>query len=192
MPKTTNCPPSPLSATSSTTQTAKKTVKSAKKAAKSVKRSADATSRPSKKRRKSSGMSSSDESVGGNSRMCFFLLLHLPMLIYIYFTVNDQNSTREPSVIEIEEDGVGETPEEELSECHPSFFLAGADVLVLQNACRKLGAHLYMASSSAISRSEPRRIENIIFSSVPPNAAKTRVEEFAVIKTLKIVLLPRT
>ena len=112
------CSPSHLSVTSNTTQAAKKAVKSVKNA---VKHDAAAISRPIscpfKKRRRSS---SSGGSVSGDlrtdSRKCF--ISHLHVFTYIYITVDDGNLTKEPSVIDIDDENGGksidETPEEEL------------------------------------------------------------------------------
>jgi hypothetical protein len=108
------CSPSCLSVTLNTTQAAKKAVKSVRNA---IKHGAAAISHPFKKRRKSS---SSGGSVSGDLHRdlhkCF--ISHLHVFTYIYITVDDGNLTKEPSVIDIDnEDGsksIDETPKEEL------------------------------------------------------------------------------
>jgi hypothetical protein len=106
------CSPSRLSVTLNTTQAAKKAVKSVKNV---VKHGAAAISRPFKKRRKSS---SSGGSVSGDSRTdsrkCF--ISHLHVFTYIYITVDDGNSTKEPSVIDIDDEDGGKSVDETLEE----------------------------------------------------------------------------
>ena len=58
--------------------------------------------------------------------------------------------------------------------------LTGA--IIPQNIERKLGALLHTVFLRAMSRSALMVIEDIIFSSAQPNAAKTRLVEFVIIR----------
>lgn len=130
---------------------------------------------------------------------------------YIYITgTDDENSTRalstrapsttrEPSVIEIDDEdsnksAAEETPEEELGMYHDLFscIFSVTHAIVLQNERRKPGALLSMGFSMVMLRLASRAVGPSISSSALPYTAESRVVEFGDIRTHKIMLPPQT